>query len=76
MKGFVRDTDTPNAFSQSTVWTVLSLQVDDGEFVLGSFPVSFEKGDLYLVSFKRTKNVAFVETTVSICAKMRIHSYF
>lgn len=54
---------------------MLLFEVDEGKFMLGSFPISFEEGNLYLVSFKRTENVAFVETVVHICAKMQIYCY-
>lgn len=58
------------------VWTVLLCEVEEGKLMLGSFPISFEEGDLYLVSFNRTENVAFIETIVHICAKMQIYYYF
>jgi len=35
--------------------------------MLGRSPISFEEGDLYLISFNRTQNVAFVETIVYVC---------
>lgn len=55
---------------------MLLFEADEGKFMLGSFPISFEDGNLYLVSFNRNENVAFVETVVHICAKMQIYCYF
>lgn len=67
---------TPPALYFCLVWAVLLFEVDEGKFMLGSFPISFEEGDLYLVSFNRTENVVFFETIVHICAKMQIDYYF
>lgn len=67
---------TPPVLHFSSWFGLFYLRWLKGKFMLRILPISFEEDDLYVVSFNRTENVAFVEPIMRICAKMQIYYNF
>lgn len=67
---------TPPVLHFSSWFGLFYLRWLKGKFMLRILPISFDEDDLYVVSFNRTENVAFVEPIMCICAKMQIYYHF